>query len=138
MPGHDEDMADQMSLDGSDTSDSDDSDDMDLENDLDDQTDEEDWSAIGPEALRASSSSHRMEYRDYNYLSRTEGARYRSPSAQPASLSHAGRTTAPAFHPSFASRFNTGNNSAFASSLGALGNQQEREAVAALVAMGSM
>jgi hypothetical protein len=134
----DEEMADRMSLDGSDPSDSDTSE-MDLENDQNDETDEEDWSAIGPEALRESARGHRLVYRDYNYLSRTSGARYRSASAQSTSYPRAGRTTTPAINPSSlsASRGNTGTLNIPASS-GVLNNTSEREAVEALLAMGSM
>jgi hypothetical protein len=131
----DEEMADKMSLDGSEDSLSDTSE-MDLEHDLNDDTDEEDLAAIGPEALRQGSRGHRLVYRDYNYLSRTSGARYRSASAQSVSLSRAGRAPTPAFNPSsFASRGNTGTLSA---SPGVLDNNSERAAIEALVAMGSM
>ena len=134
----DEEMADQMSLDGSDDSDSDSSG-MDLDEDLDDQTDEEDWSAIGPEALRKGNRGHHIEYRDYNYISRTSGVRFRSASAQSVSLSRAGgRTATPAFLSSSSSRNTAGTN--LASSPGVLGNSNtsEREAIEALIALGSM
>jgi hypothetical protein len=137
----DEEMADKMSLDGSETSDSDASE-MDLENDpMDDETDEEDWSAIGPEALRNESRKHRLVYRDYNYLSRTSGARFRSASSQsvPNSHSRAGRTATPAFNPSsMASRGNGGLSPIRNASSGVLDNTSEREAIEALIAMGSM
>lgn len=138
----DEEMADHMSLDGSEDSDSDASA-MDLENDLNDDTDEEDWSAIGPEALRQKTRRTRPVYRDYNYLSRTSGARFRSVSAQSVPLSHAARTNTPAFNFSSytASRGNAGTLYA---SNGAAGSgapnaeHAEREAIEALIAMGSM
>jgi len=135
----DEDMADQMSLDGSETSDSDTSD-MDLENDMDDETDEEDWSAIGPEALRQKHRPMRPVYRDYNHLSRTSGARYRTVSAQSMPLSHAGKSSIPAFnsHSYHASRQPTGTVSASNGVLGSRGQLAEREAIEALIAMGSM
>ncbi|KAF2249104.1 hypothetical protein BU26DRAFT_531075 [Trematosphaeria pertusa] len=135
----DEEMADQMSLDGSGDSDSDTSD-MDLENDLNDETDEEDWSAIGPEALRQRPRPRRPVYRDYNYLSRMSGARYRSTSAQSVPPSHAGRTTTPAFNSSSytASRGNTGTLPASNGVMGPGGQNAEREAIEALIAMGSM
>jgi hypothetical protein len=85
----DEEMADQMSLDGSgDSTESDSASEMDLEEDLNDETDEEDWSAMGPEALNNSRRGPRREYRDYNYLSRTQTSnpRFRSISAQAHSL----------------------------------------------------
>lgn len=133
----DEEMADKMSLDGSETSDSDTSD-MDLENDLNDDTDEEDWSAIEPQAIRESSRGHRLVYRDYNYLSRASGARYRSASAQSVPISHAGRTTTnTAFNnPSLSA--SRGNAGTFNASSGVLDNTSEREAIEALIAMGSM
>ncbi|KAF2275456.1 uncharacterized protein EI97DRAFT_75784 [Westerdykella ornata] len=147
-----EEMADNMSLDGSDDSDSD-ADDMDLD-DIDDQTDEEDWSALGPELLRNSYRGPSTEYRDYNYLSRTSGARYRSASAQvqAQSVPHSrpGHKTTPAFNnsnnhhnnnnTSSASRINSGfvHNNGTASPLGVLENRSELEAVEALIAMGSM
>jgi hypothetical protein len=141
----DEDMADQMSLDGSETSDSEASE-MDLGDDLNDETDEEDWSAIDPEALRIGSRGHRIEHRDYNYISRMSGARFRSTSAQSVPLAHARRTATPSFHTSSAfnttsaSRTNAGTvHNLHASSFGVLGNSKsEREAIEALVAMGSM
>ncbi|KAF2875474.1 putative Sin3 binding protein-domain-containing protein [Massariosphaeria phaeospora] len=134
----DEDMADRMSLDGSESES--DASDMDLENDLDDDTDLEDWSAIGPEALRQRSCGTRPVYRDYNYLSRTSGVRFRSASAQSASLSRAGRAT-PALNTSFhpASRGNTGTiQHAYSGVLGTGNQDAEREAIEALIAMGSM
>lgn len=151
--GEDEEMADQMSLDG-DSTDSDSASDMDLEADLNDDTDEEDWSAMGPGALRDNRTGPRREYRDYNYLSRTQTSnpRYRSASAQAHSLPH-GRTATPIFNrnnlpvPS-ASRgnhvVNAGTTSPFSStpfnaSSGAVaGTGAEREAIEALIAMGSM
>jgi hypothetical protein len=140
LSSRDEDMADKMSLDGSETSDSDTSE-MDLEHDLDDETDEEDLAAIGPEALRLGSRGHRMVYRDYNYLSRTSGARYRSASAQsgPHHQPQPGRTTTPAFNFSSYSAAPGTAGPFKASPSGILDNSNtsEREAVEALIAMGS-
>lgn len=135
----DEDMADQMSLDGSDDTDSDTSD-MDLENDLNDETDEEDWSTIGPQALRQKHRPVRPVYRDYNYLSRTSGAQFRSASAQSVPLSHAGRALTPAFNSSSytASRTPAGTLPASNGVMGSGGQTAEREAIEALIAMGSM
>jgi hypothetical protein len=137
----DEEMADRMSLDGSGDSESDTSD-MDLENDLNDDTDEEDWSAIGPEALRPKPSEPtRRVYRDYNYLSRTAGSGFRSTSAQSVPHSHAARALTPAFntYSYSASRGNTGTPLlASNGAMGSGGPNAEREAVEALIAMGSM
>ncbi|KAF2114445.1 putative Sin3 binding protein-domain-containing protein [Lophiotrema nucula] len=147
MSSRDEDMADRMSLDGSEDTESSASE---MELDEDDDTDVEDWAAIGPQALREASRSreqhHRTVYRDYNYLSRTSGARFRSASAQSVPLSRsAGKPTTPAFNQSTsfsASRGNTGTvHNASGSGAGVLGtaqNNQEREAIEALLAMGSM
>jgi hypothetical protein len=133
----DEDMADGMSLDGSESSDSDsDPEDMDME--LDDQTDEEDWSAVGPDALRNSALRRPREERDYNLLSRMSGARFRTASSQSVPLSRAGRVATPAFNRPSASRGYTGPVHTAYASFGVLGNKSEREAVEALVAMGSM
>ena len=131
----DEDMADQMSLDGSEDSESDTSD-MDLEKDMDDETDEEDWSAVGPEALRQKRQPSRPVYRDYNYLSRT----FRSTSAQSVAHSHAARTPTPAFNfgSYTASRGDTGTLPASIGVMGSRGQLAEREAIEALIAMGSM
>ncbi len=148
--GEDEEMADQMSLDDSEGStDSDSASGMDLEEDLNDDTDQEDWSTLGPEALRQTRRGPRRESRDYNYLSRTQTSdpRYRSVSAQAQSLPH-GRTTTPIsksqhFVPS-ASRgnhvVNAGPlpNTVFNASSGVTGSGAEREAIEALIAMGSM
>jgi hypothetical protein len=148
----DEEMADQMSLDGSDDSaDSDSASEMDLEaDDLNDETDEEDWSAMGPDALRDTRRGPRREYRDYNYLSRTQTSnpRFRSVSAQAHSLPQ-GHTATPVFKnlPS-ASRgnhvVNVGNPSfsltaPYSSASPAMaGTGAERDAIEALIAMGSM
>ncbi|KAF2712979.1 hypothetical protein K504DRAFT_369622 [Pleomassaria siparia CBS 279.74] len=137
----DEEMADRMSLDGSDASDSDTSD-MDLENDLDDETDQEDWAAIGPEILRHRPRTNmRTKYRDYNYLSRTSGAKFRSVSSQSVPLSRAGNAT-PAFNNTsspIASRGNTGTLHTLSSGVLASGAPTaERDAIEALLAMGSM
>lgn len=132
---HDEDMADQMSLDGSEDSESDTSE-MDLGKDMDDETDEEDWSAVGPEALRQKPQPTRPVYRDYNYLSRT----FRSASAQSVPQSHAARMSTPAFNSASytASRGNTGTLPASIGVTGPRGHLAEREAIEALIAMGSM
>ncbi|KAF2020632.1 hypothetical protein BU24DRAFT_4883 [Aaosphaeria arxii CBS 175.79] len=133
----DEEMADRMSLDGSEDSESETSE-MDLEHDLlDDDTDEEDWSAIGPDALRASFRGQRTQSRDYNHLSRMTSARMRTTSGQSLSFSPAGRST-PTFaavSPPPASRDNAGPLRA---SSGVMGNTSERAAIEALIAMGSM
>jgi hypothetical protein len=144
----DEEMADQMSLDG-DSTESDSASEMELE-DLNDDTDEEDWSAMGPDAMR---SGPRREYRDYNYLSRTQTSnpRYRSVSAQAHSLpqQHApGYLHVPVPGATSASRgnhvVNAGNTFAFDSSAtpfnasSGVGTGAEREAIEALIAMGSM
>ena len=147
--GDDEEMADQMSLDDSEGStDSDSASGMDLEEDLNDDTDQEDWSTLGPEALRQTRRGPRREYRDYNYLSRTQTSnpRFRSTSAQAHSLPQ-GRTATPnsKIHPSVpsASRGNhvvnagLSNNGLIASSA-VTGSGAEREAIEALIAMGSM
>ncbi|KAF2824636.1 hypothetical protein CC86DRAFT_295906 [Ophiobolus disseminans] len=146
--GEDEEMADQMSLDG-DSTDADSASDMDLEEDLNDDTDEEDWSAMGPGALRDTRTGPRREYRDYNYLSRTQTSnpRYRSASAQAHSVPH-GRTATPVLkntlHVPSASRGNHVVNAGttfpttFNASSGAVGTGAEREAIEALIAMGSM
>ncbi|KAF2744856.1 hypothetical protein M011DRAFT_407868 [Sporormia fimetaria CBS 119925] len=133
----DEDMADDMSLDGSESSDSDGSD-MDI--DMDDQTDDEDWSALDPQSLRTDTRGHRLEYRDYNYLSRSTGAHYmRSSSSQSAPRSRAARTATPGFlHPTSAARGHTGSALPSHAFSGVLGTTSEREAAEALVAMGSM
>ncbi|KAF2789814.1 hypothetical protein K505DRAFT_88701 [Melanomma pulvis-pyrius CBS 109.77] len=137
----DEEMADRMSLDGSEASDSDASE-MDLEDDLDDDTDQEDWAAIGPETLRDRPHGHmRTKYRDYNYLSRTSGVRFRSASAQSVPLSRAGKTSPAVNNTSSlsASRGNTGTLHASSSGvLGSGGPTAERDAIEALLAMGSM
>jgi hypothetical protein len=58
----DEEMADQMSLDGSgDSTESDSASEMDLEEDLNDDTDEEDWSAMGPETLNNARRGPRLQ-----------------------------------------------------------------------------
>jgi hypothetical protein len=159
--GGDEEMADQMSLDdgsGSSTE-SDSASDMDLEEDLDDETDEEDWSKMGPDALRDTRRGPRREYRDYNYLSRTQTSnpRYRSVSAQAHSLPQ-GRTATPYSRnnslavPHCATSASRGNHVVNAgttttpsyitpfnnTSSGVTGTGAEREAIEALIAMGSM
>ncbi|KAF2200113.1 hypothetical protein GQ43DRAFT_374613 [Delitschia confertaspora ATCC 74209] len=148
--------ADKMSLDGSE-SDSDSPSDMSgmednapgLEDDLDDVTDHEDWSAIGPDALRQASQAsqsygRRYAHRDYNYLSRTSAVRlkpqYRSVSAQSLPLSRAATQT-PAFNTSsFVARTDTGPFHASSTGVRGAINQdiQERDAIEALLKMGSM
>lgn len=133
----DEEMADQMSLDGSgDSADSDSASDMDLEEDLNDDTDQEDWSTVGPQSYR--SRGPRGEYRDYNHLSRTQTSdpRYRSvPRPQPY-----GRTLSPvnnSFLSVSASRGNHAVNAGTSLPASAV-TGTERDAIEALVAMGSM
>ncbi|KAF2850141.1 hypothetical protein T440DRAFT_114981 [Plenodomus tracheiphilus IPT5] len=150
----DEEMADNMSLDGSEGStESESGSDMDLEADLNDDTDEEDWATLGPDALREPRHGPRRENRDYNYLSRTQTSnpRYRSVSAQAHSLPH-GHNTATAMRPAYnrhltvpsASRgnhaVNAGNSpiTAFTASSDVTGSGAERDAIEALIAMGSM
>ncbi|CAO2653157.1 Nn.00g025680.m01.CDS01 [Neocucurbitaria sp. VM-36] len=148
--GEDEEMADQMSLDGSEGStDPDSASDMDLEEDLNDDTDQEDWSALGPDALRDTRRGPRREHRDYNYLSRTQTSnpRYRSTSAQAHSLPH-GRNSTPGyknhlFNPSTSRGNHVVNagpspSTVFNASSGVTGSGAEREAIEALIAMGSM
>jgi hypothetical protein len=140
----DEDMADQMSLDGSDddVTDSDSASEMDLE-EMDDDTDQEDWSTMGPEALRETRRGPRREFRDYNYLSRTQSSnpRYRSVSAQGGFSLPQGRTATPTFNTLDASR---GNRAAAtgaappAARANATSGAAERDAIEALIAMGSM
>lgn len=154
----DEEMADNMSLDGSEGStESDSASDMDLQADLNDDTDEEDWAALGPQAFRESHHGPPRENRDYNYLSRTQTSnpRYRSVSAQTHSLPHGhsavGSAPRPACNqhltvpPVFsASRgnhaVNAGNSliTALTASSGITGSGAERDAIEALIAMGSM
>jgi len=145
----DEEMADQMSLDGSEGStDSDSASEMDLEEVMNDDTDEEDWAAMGPEALREPRHGPRREHRDYNYLSRTQTSnpRYHSASAQAHSLPH-GRNATPVFRPHFpipsASRgnhvVNAGNSpTVHHASPRVTESGAERDAIEALIAMGSM
>ncbi|KAL6703840.1 DNA-binding proteins Bright/BRCAA1/RBP1 and proteins containing BRIGHT domain [Coniothyrium glycines] len=145
----DEEMADQMSLDGSEGStDSDSALDMDLGEDMNDDTDEEDWAAMGPDSLREPHRGPRRENRDYNYLSRTQTSnpRYRSASAQAHSLPQ-GHTT-PNFKSNLAlpsgSRGNHVVNAGSSSSTvlhtspAVAGTGAERDAIEALIAMGSM
>lgn len=145
--GDDEEMADAMSLDG-DTTDSDSASEMDLA-DLNDDTDEEDWSAMGPKAAH---SGPRREYRDYNYLSRTQTSnpRYRSVSAQAHSLPQNNNSSNNNFlNVPCASRGNHVVNAGThlstthmpfnaSSGSGAVGTGAERDAIEALLAMGSM
>ncbi|KAJ4348961.1 DNA-binding proteins Bright/BRCAA1/RBP1 and proteins containing BRIGHT domain [Ascochyta clinopodiicola] len=136
----DEEMADQMSLGGSDDSaDSDSASDMDLGEDLDDDTDQEDWSTMGPQVSRETRRGPRREHRDYNYLSRTQSSnpRFRSISAQGHSLPQAG------FQGFSSSRTPvTGGTPLpslkFTASPGVSGSGAERDAIEALLAMGSM
>jgi hypothetical protein len=124
---------------------------MDLEaDDLNDETDEEDWSAMGPDALRDTRRGPRREYRDYNYLSRTQTSnpRYRSVSAQAHSLPQ-GHTATPVLkNLHSASRGNhvvNAGNPSFSftapypsASPPMAGTGAERDAIEALIAMGSM
>lgn len=148
--GEDEDMADQMSLDGSEGStESGSASEMDLEEDLNDDTDEEDWATMGPDALREPRHGPRRENRDYNYLSRTQTSnpRYRSVSVQAHSLPQ-GRTVTPVLfqHLTVPSTsrgnhvVNAGNSptSVFTPSSRVAGSGAERDAIEALIAMGSM
>ena len=136
----DEEMADQMSLDGSDDSvDSDSASDMDLGEDLDDDTDQEDWATMGPQVSRETRHGPRREHRDYNYLSRTHSSnpRYRSISTQGHSLPQAG------FQGSISSRTPAMGGTPlpslkFAASPGVTGSGAERDAIEALISMGSM
>jgi hypothetical protein len=150
--GDDEEMADQMSLDdgsGSSTE-SDSASGMDL--DVDDETDEEDWSAMDPSHASTRRGPPR-EYRDYNYLSRTQTSnpqyhRYRSVSAQVSHSLPQGRPTETPLD----SRGNhvvnagSGNTSLFVPLHGAShgvgvcveNTGAERDAIQALLSMGSM
>jgi hypothetical protein len=157
--GDDEEMADQMSLDGSEDGDgdttSDSASDMDLGEDMNDDTDEEDWATMGPEQLRETRHGPRREDRDYNYLSRTQTSnpRYRSVSAQAAHSIPRNTLATPTFQhfltvpPHIASRGNHVVNagpsslstaSHFNSSANVAGTGAERDAIEALIAMGSM
>jgi hypothetical protein len=145
--GDDEEMADQMSLDdgsGSSTE-SDSASGMDL--DVDDETDEEDWSALNPS--HAATSTHRgppREYRDYNYLSRTQTSnnpRYRSVSAQVQAPAHSfpnhGRTATPVIHGNHDVNAGTNTNlSPLVAASNGVGTGAERDAIEALLSMGSM
>ncbi|UPX12689.1 DNA-binding proteins Bright/BRCAA1/RBP1 and proteins containing BRIGHT domain [Ascochyta rabiei] len=136
----DEEMADQMSLDGSDDSaDSDSASDMDLGEDLDDDTDQEDWSTMGPQVSRETRRGPRREHRDYNYLSRTQSSnpRFRSTSTQGHSLPQGG------FQGYTSSRTPVMSGTPlpslkFTASPGVSGSGAERDAIEALIAMGSM
>lgn len=138
--GEDEEMADQMSLDGSDdSSDSDSASDMDLGEDLDDDTDQEDWATLGPQVSRETRRGPRREHRDYNYLSRTQSSnpRFRSISAQGHSLPHKG------FQGSISTRTPVMGSTPlpslkFTASPGVTGSGAELDAIEALIAMGSM
>ncbi len=136
----DEEMADQMSLDGSDDSlESDSASDMDIGEDLDDDTDQEDWATMGPQISRETRRGPRREHRDYNYLSRTQSSnpRYRSISAQGHSLPQGG------FRGSISSRTPALGSTPLLSlkvtaSPGVTGSGAERDAIEALLSMGSM
>jgi len=136
----DEEMADQMSLDGSDDSlESDSASDMDLGEDLDDDTDQEDWATMGPQISRKTHHGPRREHRDYNYLSRTQSSnpRYRSVSAQGHSLPQSG------FQGSISSRTPALGSTPLPSlkitaSPRVTGSGAERDAIEALLSMGSM
>lgn len=136
----DEEMADQMSLDGSDDSlESDSASDMDLGEDLDDDTDQEDWATMGPQVTRETRRGPRREHRDYNYLSRTQSSnpRYRSISTQGQSLPQGG------FQGSITSRTPALGSTPlpslkFTASPPVTGSGAERDAIEALLSMGSM
>ncbi|KAF1924015.1 uncharacterized protein M421DRAFT_104060 [Didymella exigua CBS 183.55] len=140
MADEDEEMADQMSLDGSDNStDSDSASDMDLGEDLDDDTDQEDWSQMGPQVSREPRRGPRREHRDYNYLSRTQSSnpRYRSISAQGHSLPQG------SFQGAISSRTPAMGSTPlpslkFTAAPGVTGSGAERDAIEALLSMGSM
>ena len=119
-----EDEADKMSLDGSGSASCSEApdDDVRMDDDPEDVTDEEDWAAVGAAALRASSYQARS---DRNLLSKnvyTPGGGHRSLSA----------TTGMVRPPQFR------NIDFSASALGAPSDAQEREAVEALLRLGSM
>ena len=136
----DEEMADQMSLDGSDDSlESDSASDMELGEDLDDDTDQEDWAAMGPQNTRETRRGPRREHRDYNYLSRTQSSnpRYRSISTQGHSLPQG------AYQGPFPSRTPALGGTPvpslkFTASPAVTGSGAERDAIEALLSMGSM
>jgi hypothetical protein len=136
----DEEMADQMSLDGSDDSlESDSASDMELGEDLDDDTDQEDWAAMGPQTTRETHRGPRREHRDYNYLSRTQSSnpRYRSISTQGHSVPQG------AYQGPFSSRTPALGGTPvpslkFTASPTVTGSGAERDAIEALLSMGSM
>lgn len=162
--------ADKMSLDGSEPGSGSESSEMaedipGLEDDLDDVTDQEDWAAIGPDALRQGNDvfARKHTYRNYNYMSRASAARVKSAGGSSLAksmphrsrlsslqlqkhhhVSRAGKSATPAFHSSSlasVSRMGAGDMAA-SSSLDIYGvmdqGSQEREAVEALLRMGSM
>ncbi|ORY12497.1 putative Sin3 binding protein-domain-containing protein [Clohesyomyces aquaticus] len=144
----DEEMADRMSLDGSEASDSaseSDSSDMDLEDDLDDDTDMEDLSKIAPDTLRELGRSHggHTVMRDYNKLSKISEARYRSVSARGTSIP-LGNISSPRpwgnLANSYISRVDAVSTSSAFSGVMGIEHQgsKEAEAAAALLQMGSM
>lgn len=158
--------ADKMSLDGSEPgsgSSSEAADDIPgLEDDLDDVTDQEDWAAIGPDALRRGNDTfgRKHTHRNYNYMSRSSAARIKSAggSSFAKSVPHRSRLSSlqlqkhyqhsrtghpvTTFPSALASvpRLGVGNTAASTLEFyGAMGqDSQEREAVEALLRMGSM
>lgn len=158
--------ADKMSLDGSEPgsdSSSEATDDIPgLEDDLDDVTDQEDWAAIGPDALRRGNDTfgRKHAHRNYNYMSRSSVARIKSAggSSFAKSVPHRSRLSSlqlqknyqhsrtghpvTTFPSALASvpRLGVGNTAASTLEFyGAMGqDSQEREAVEALLRMGSM
>ncbi|KAJ8109356.1 hypothetical protein OPT61_g7517 [Boeremia exigua] len=140
MEEDDEEMADQMSLDGSDDSlESDSASDMDLGEDQDDDTDQEDWATMGPQVSRESRRGPRREHRNYNYLSRTQSSnpRYHSLSAQGHSLPQGSfQGPIPARTPALGST--PLPSLKVTASPGVTGSGAERDAIEALLSMGSM
>ena len=135
--------ADKMSLDGASSCAPDD---VPITDDPDDVTDEEDWARIGPEALRRPSASynsstggHRPNRINYNYLSISATSRMKP---TPSLLSAKGIRSDK--HARRQAKARAGNaaavNTLSGFSLGSQGVQeaQEREAVEALLRMGSM
>ena len=123
-----EDEADKMSMDGSASASCSEApdDDVDMNDDSEDVTDDEDWAAVGAAALRAASHSNSAQGRTERDLFSarvyTSGGGLRSFSA------NAGMARAPQL----------GNFDLSASALGAASDAQEREAVEALLRLGSV
>ncbi|KAK5664059.1 hypothetical protein OQA88_273 [Cercophora sp. LCS_1] len=121
MPEHE---ADNMSLDGSGSASCSEApdDDVVMNDDPEDLTDEEDWAAVGAAALRASSYQARTGRDGFSNSVYTPGGGFRSLSAT------AGMARPPQFR----------NIDFSASALGAPSDAQEREAVEALLRLGSV